>query len=215
MTKNQIEYQKLLELKRSNRAGEEETHRSNVAQEELTRSRDTISLDLRGRELGETQRANLAREAENYRSNVAREAENTRSNLAREAETQRHNYASEKADTARINLGYSQLAETRRSNKAQEALTETRQDRQYYIDLANQQINNARNAETKRANQEAERLKSEAQAETKRHNEVMEGYSDIEAGSDMVKTFGNLILRYQGMSPYSSQIPGQIMLGGY
>lgn len=84
MTRNQIEYQKTVEEKRSNLAREAEASRSNRAQEALTAARDA-----------ETARSNLARELETNRANTAREAEENRSNLARELETNRHNVQQE------------------------------------------------------------------------------------------------------------------------
>lgn len=74
MTQNQINYQRSLEERRHNLAGEVETNRSNVRREEL-QSESNV----------ETRRSNLAREAETNRSNLARELETNRSNLANEA----------------------------------------------------------------------------------------------------------------------------------
>lgn len=112
MTKNQIDYQRLLMDKEHNAAVRAETHRANVAQETLTDRRDRVSLDLRGRELAET-----------TRHNVTGETETNRANLAREAETIRHNRAQEGIGWGNIQLGYANLAETTRSNQAREAET--------------------------------------------------------------------------------------------
>lgn len=109
MTQNQIAYQDL-----------QETVRSHVANEAL-----------KGRELTETERANLARELETNRSNLANEAENNRSNLAREFETHRSNVARE--------------VETNRANRAQEA-----------IGWANAQVNARNQFETSRHNSNME-----------------------------------------------------------
>lgn len=123
MTRNQIEYAKHLENRRSNQA-----------QEALTRSRDQRDYEVRVRSAAEAERANRAKEAqavksldETVRSNVAKEgltardisekergnkateairigeaatkalgqAEQVRANLAREAETALHNRAME------------------------------------------------------------------------------------------------------------------------
>nr|AVX53658.1 putative ORF1 [Marmot picobirnavirus] len=76
--------------------------------------------------LGETKRANLAKEAENYRSNIARETENYRSNRAREIETYYNNRANETIGfeknqiTANYNSG--SLAELLRHNTANERM---------------------------------------------------------------------------------------------
>lgn len=113
LTKNQIEYQKLLE----ERARNVELRRSNTANEELTRRRDLGTLELRGKELAETQRSNYAREFETNRSNIAKEIENVRSNKAREQETHRSNVANEE-ETKRANV--ERERETSRHNIASE-----------------------------------------------------------------------------------------------
>lgn len=83
------------EMRRHNIVGEQynakylaETGRHNVAQEAIGRSQVGASfanISLGYQQLGETQRSNQAREAENTRSNVARESENLRHNQAGEA----------------------------------------------------------------------------------------------------------------------------------
>lgn len=122
MTKNQIEYAKLLETRRANQANEaivsQRDARSHaVALQQLgetsqhnraTEAQQQLSLD-------ELARANRAKEAETYRANVARERENTRSNVAREQETARANLANEA-------LTGTKLTETERTNKANEAI---------------------------------------------------------------------------------------------
>lgn len=132
MTANQINYWRLQEDKRSNVAREVETHRTNVSNEDISRTKVANDLYLGKRNAAEnerhnrvgeieTNRANLAREAENYRSNLARETENYRSNTARERETFRHNLQDEANKRSQIGLGYAQLAEENRSNLAKEA----------------------------------------------------------------------------------------------
>lgn len=116
MTKNQIEYAKLLE-----------TRRANLRQEELTSKRDATTRELGIGTLGETSRHNQAVElldsakaAETKRSNVAKEAETRRSNLAKESETQRSNMERER-ETARSNVA--RETETQRHQKAAEAIS--------------------------------------------------------------------------------------------
>lgn len=153
MTRNQIEYQKVVESKRAaqaqeeltrqrdaetaraNLANETERHRSATAQEQLTMLRDS-----------ETQRSNMAREFENNRANLAKEQENARvtnetirSNLAREFENNRHNKATE--SISRI-----EVSETQRSNLAKE--------------LETNRANLAKEAETNRANLEQEKQRT-------------------------------------------------------
>lgn len=84
MTANQIAYQNYRENARSNKRKEQETERSNRAQE-----------DLGWYSARETNRHNVAAETETNRSNLAREVETNRSNLARELETNRSNQANE------------------------------------------------------------------------------------------------------------------------
>lgn len=75
MTKNQIEYQKLLETKRAN-----------AAAEALTRRRDEGTLALREAEISETGRHNLAYELETSTHNRNVEAETSRHNFQVEAQ---------------------------------------------------------------------------------------------------------------------------------
>nr|AMP18943.1 hypothetical protein [Otarine picobirnavirus] len=83
------------EASRHNKVGEsyneralKESQRHNVAQEGISRSQVGASyanINLGYSQLGETTRANIARETENTRSNVAREQENLRHNESTEA----------------------------------------------------------------------------------------------------------------------------------
>lgn len=188
MTKNQIAFLELQETKRANQAREVETHRANVAQEQLTSLRDTGTLALRDRELAEsvrshyaqeglqsktiaeTERSNRAREAENYRSNVARETEMFRSNVAREQENRRHNIASE-------GIGYMQASAAQTQAAAAmgnvymrgEELASLNQYRGYDLGLRS-----AVQAETERSNLARER-------ENAAHNRAMEKVARREA----------------------------------
>lgn len=124
MTKNQIEYLKVLESQRANRATEE-----------LTASRDKTNRELGLGTLAENTRHNQATEAQQYavlgeskRHNLASEAlgqatlsEQQRHSMATEQEQHRSNVAHEGLTAQQINLGQSQLAETKRHNKVGEA----------------------------------------------------------------------------------------------
>lgn len=55
---------------------------------------------IKAKEVKELQRANAAKEAENYRSNVAKEEETKRSNIAKEQETHRSNVEKELVNRA-------------------------------------------------------------------------------------------------------------------
>lgn len=76
MTKNQIDYQRLEEERYHNRMVEQETARTNKANEEIKAQSNVIN-------------------AEHY---MRSDTETARSNQAREAETQRHNYQTEQID---------------------------------------------------------------------------------------------------------------------
>lgn len=109
MTKNQIDYQALLESQRANRAGEQlkreqnaETKRSNLAQE-MEANRSHVAQET------ETARSNLAKELETNRSNIAREVETNRSNLAKELENNRHAVVSERQQEESLAQGEDKL----------------------------------------------------------------------------------------------------------
>jgi hypothetical protein len=153
MTKNQIEYAKLLE-----------TRRSNIRQEQLTGERDKASRELGRAQLIEAGRHNLAQEGissvsldETSRHNVAMEnvsvgqlAESTRHNRAGEGiswaqaqEQARHNVANEGLERQAVGVSLLQAEEAQRSN------------------LANEAIRRAQNRETRRSNMANERIKYE------------------------------------------------------
>lgn len=205
MTKNQIEYQKLQESKRANRAQEAETKRANLMNEELIRSRDTATLDLRGRELQETQRSNQAREAESFRSNLARESENYRHNVAQERETSKHNRAQEELGYANISLGYSNLVETRRSNQANERIRESELLERQRSNLANEAIGRRglinefiRNKETERSNRAREKENNRSnlarEEETHRSNLAREQQARDELAERKRRNTADIIL---------------------
>lgn len=113
----------------------------------------------------ESQRSNLANEAETNRSNLARETETNRSNLAREAETHRANVAGEQ--------------ETHRSNMAKEAETNranTMQDTREWAKInESKRATDLKHEEAKMKNQtEQDKL-----SETRRANEAKEELSTI------------------------------------
>lgn len=183
MTKNQIEYLKV-----------QESRRSNLRQEELTAARDATSRELGFATLGETTRHNQATEAHNtavlgesQRHNIAQERHNslvlgeqTRANMAREAlersaqeetkrhnvtvemETSRHNIASENIQSEANQISLSRAEEEKRSNLAREAETlrsnQARESETYRSNVAREQetfrSNVAREQETARINRD-------------------------------------------------------------
>lgn len=100
MTHNQIEYWKLEESKRSNRANETENKRHNVASE------------------GETYRHNYATEGETNRHNTTTEL----IDMSKYYESVRSNRANEALIGEKNDIERGKLAETVRSNKATEAV---------------------------------------------------------------------------------------------
>lgn len=126
MTQNQIAWFKAREEARHNVTVEEETRRSNLANEQHARdilretNRNNIVLS------NEVNRSNTARERETFRSNVAREAENRRHNQATENVSllvNQNNVAQQRYQTQMsYMLGMSQLHETARSHLANEGI---------------------------------------------------------------------------------------------
>lgn len=126
MTKNQIEYAKLIEARRSN-----------LSQEQLTKERDQVNKMIGLGTLDETRRSNQAREVETARHNVEQERlggrtldETSRHNLQTEdiarqqvQELNRHNLQTEFVSKGELGVHQGQLQETRRSNVAREVET--------------------------------------------------------------------------------------------
>lgn len=100
----------------------------------------------------ESQRANKARENENYRHNTASENETSRHNVSTENETTRHNLSTE-------NVEKGKLAETTRHNKATESISHSQ------VGLGYQQL-----AEQKRHNVAGENISNRQLSEQQRHN---------------------------------------------
>lgn len=170
MTKNQIAFLELQETKRANQAREAETYRSNLAQESLTAYRDTNAVQQRDREIAETMRSNLAREAETQRSNIARETETYRSNIARETETNRHNIVNEGIDQIKARAASTQASAALRQAAAAEYGVQLRG-----MELAS--LNQYRNATLYQEQQridETNRSNVAREREQRRHNVVSE-----------------------------------------
>lgn len=204
MTKNQIEYAKLLE-----------TRRSNIAQEDLTKSRDAegarhnlVTEGISRASLDETSRANKAREQETRRANLAsetltaaRDAETARANLEREKENFRSHAAQERIqlttleETRRANLAKEQ--EAKRSNQAKEQLTARELNIKDATLSETIRSNQAREVELNRSNVarelEANRSNVAREAETKRHNIADEVTNAARAATYAVDVGGRLI----------------------
>lgn len=184
MTKNQIEYAKLLE-----------TSRANVAQETLTSSRDERQYSLGLGNLAETGRANLEREklqaanlSELGRSNRARESEQARSNFAREVEARRSNLTNEELTRVRNQQDFDvrnrSLAETARFNTVSLSNEAKRLD----LDLQ-------RNRETHRSNVASESIASRRAAEDARANRANETIKRNQTAFDYYATNANVSQR--------------------
>lgn len=168
MTRNQIEYWKLQESKRSNLTNEAETQRHNRVGESETNRHNVVSEN-------ETSRHNVASEGETFRHNTATEAyqandllEKSRSNRAQEAISQERN------DIARA-----QLLESSRSNRAQEQIGRSNAT----SNLINAQSQkNYRQTSSGIAAVEA-RTRQQQLAETKRHNAAQESIDWAKTGA--------------------------------
>lgn len=184
MTRNQIEYQKLLETERSNRRNEKLTEMRDATTRELgfanlgEASRHNRETERQAvAVLGETQRHNLAQESHNARMleessrhNLASEKlqassleEQGRHNLATEIELNRHNVATESVSLGQLAVSQFMAEESRRHSLVTEAETE--------------RSNRRREDETERSNRARE-------GETERHNRAQEGigYANVQLG---------------------------------
>lgn len=188
MTKNQIEYNKLLETSRNNRVIEDLTRRRDIAAAEVARgtlteqTRHNVASEAQAvAVLGETKRSNITREQlqaklqdETKRHNTMSETislmgaqETQRSHLAQEAEVHRSNTARE-AETYRSNLA--REVETHRSNTSQEAIARQRNA----ISGQQVQLGYSQLSESIRHSRQLEQLESERNAEVARSNQAKE-----------------------------------------
>lgn len=211
MTRNQIDYNRLLEERRSNRAKEELAASQNaevVRHNYETERQNLISLDEMGRSNrareSETQRTNLAQEAlkgreidERIRSNLRSEAlrsaelaERTRRNdadILHNAnllqEQIRSNKAKESLSSQEINIKRNTLSETIRANQA-------RENENVRSNVAREQenfrSNTAKELETARSNRAREE-------ETARHNKVEEVNTGLRNATYAADVAGRLI----------------------
>lgn len=221
MTKNQIEYNKLLETARMNNEtialkqqeiGNDFVAKQLSLQEAQRHNKASESVSLLSAQ--ESQRHNLASEQvsldslhEQQRANRTREAEQARSNKAQEALSSRSLDQSKQYQTAsvglgysQVGLGYSQLAETQRSNIANEGI-------RMYSNVEQTRANQAREAETTRHNVVSEAisrygnsLAEQRQAEQARHNKVSEVSMFIDNGVSVAKTISSIAKGGGGLS---------------
>lgn len=156
MTTNQIQFWNLREQKRANTAKESISRETN----EIERGKlaaTQVGNVLRGKELDEAIRANLAREAENIRSHQAAEGENVRTHKANEEIAQAANLlkaesigidrinadtAFHNAQTNRMNAitNQGQLAEAHRTNLRNEEIKSQNLDELTRSNIANENI---------------------------------------------------------------------------
>lgn len=199
MTKNQIEYNKLLEQRRTNLRNEELT-----ASRDLEAARHNLEGEgIQRQTLGETARANRAREAETYRANLAKEALGVR-----QAEE------TERANRLREQLQSSTLAETRRSNIAKES--ETRRSNLATEGLRSQEIDirSREQAETARSNLarelETARHNAAVESETTRTNKVNEAINIGRAATYAADTAARAIFYAKDHAPKVSVNTGAV-----
>lgn len=175
MTTNQLEYLKLVETMRANRANED-----------ITRTRDNTTRELGIATLSESSRHNRATE----QHNVAVLGEQQRHNVESESvaratvdETRRHNLANEQlqlsanyAAQTRADAAMLSSKESIRHNTAQEAISAQQQQIAMFNAVEQQRANKAREAETQRANVASE---LEIQAQNQRYNEFRQQEIDL------------------------------------
>lgn len=185
MTRNQIEYAKLQEAKRANRASEQLTaardvRSYSVAASQLSelqrhnKQQETIALGTlqnqryaseataryQQQQVAELTRANKAREAEIYRSNVAALAEQVRSHTAQETISLRLAQESERSNRAREQYQNASLAEAIRANQASEQLRIRQAEESERSNRASESLRLQQNREQARANRAHEQLQS-------------------------------------------------------
>lgn len=148
MTANQIAYQKVLEDKRSHLAGEVETNRSNLANEELKRQQNVetnrsnlVNENLKSQQNAETARSNRANESLQQQRND----ETRRSNLANEALTGQRNAEQARSNRANESIAYATLSETSRANRANEDIRTTANNIQNFKNVTGYETDTARN----------------------------------------------------------------------
>lgn len=188
MTQNQIEYWRLQESHRSNRANEVETNRHNIATESETNRNNSLVHALGRAQLAETNRSNIAKETQNAinqmevaRHNRAMEQQQDRQLLInqQDADTRRYSALASATNGAISNLndsvrnmqnydlGIKNLAETIRSHKQNETLG--------LAQLSESQLHNrVTESETSRHNTATEQ-------ETHRHNVADESTKSLES----------------------------------
>lgn len=175
MTRNQIEYNKLLEQQRANRA-----------QEEIRRSRDAADIQLGHAQLEEVGRHNVATEQLQLSSldeTSTHNRETERISLLGQQEQQRHNIATE-------SLTGRSLSEQQRSNQAREQqaraeleFSQRRQSQEVALEQQRQQISLLQEVTRRRL----ATVREAELAEQRRHNIVTEAFGAPRAAETVVK----------------------------
>ena len=135
-----ISLEQLKETMRSNKTREQETQRTNIANEKIKQSQVSstwANLALDQARLAEQQRTNRVHE----RIGLITLAEQGRANMAREMETNRSNLALEGWRQQQIGLDQQRVNETRRSN----VVNETLKRREQMVTMRGQNMNLASN----------------------------------------------------------------------
>lgn len=213
MTKNQIEYAKLLELQRSNQAQEALTQARDLETQRHNVVAESVSLD----QVRETSRANRA--LEGYRAQQVTlqgqlQEETKRHNIASEVEVHRSNVAGEQ-------LRSQELSETARSHRAQEGIGVMQVEQRREQAAQQYQSTLLQLGETKRHNIETEseisRSHTATEAETKRSNQAREAETTRHnEAAEMELNRHNIISEHIGMKDASARTAGvyQQMLNG-
>lgn len=183
MTRNQIDYWKLQESKRSNLVGEQETQRHNRATE-----------SVQERTLGESVRHNVATEGETNRHNLQTEAQSANDLL----EKSRSNRAQEEIARQRNAISQGQLLEQQRSNRANEAIGRSNAT----SNLINANTNKTYRTGELALNTSDVLTRQETQKEQARHNEATEAIqwaqTSANTATDVLGTLGSFFGRVLG-----------------
>lgn len=208
MTGNQINYARLKEEQRSNKAKESENQRHNLVTESLQNQSNWIL----GEHYSKSDAINAIAQQETERSNRAREAETERSNRAKEAENRRHNITSEQLGFIQAKTQAGNLIEQSRHNIESEAIS-TEANRIAQVNANTSFLTGIQNAESNA--QQAEAAQQRADNETSRVK--VQNFTDVaDIAIDALKTPSE-IMKNIGMglqSTMNSVTKGAGMLGG-
>lgn len=193
MTTNQLEFWKLEETKRANRAKEAELNRHQTKDESIRMDTNRITENLGQLNYSEQARANKAKEQELNRSNLAQERINAEKNAIslaelpiKEAQASASNLASQ-ASMSNAITRQNELLETQRLNDMTQSIKQQQLEEQTRSNRANEGINRfgkvtdyavaSKNASTNQANAGTNLADMEERARHNRETEKVSKWS--------------------------------------